>query len=136
MKLHIHHNDKLENLQRSFNTEFPFLKLEFFTRPHDKGKPTEKQFLVNSKRTIDSCNPKLKEATITIPTAMTVQELEKLFQEDLGLYVQVFRKSGKVWLETTATDNWSLFKQNEEGQELSVHGNNLSEELPDYHEQP
>lgn len=136
MKLYIHHNDTLENLQRSFNTEFPFLKLEFFTRPHDKGKPTEKQFLVNSKRTIDSCNPKLKEATITIPTAMTVQELEKLFQDDLGLYVQVFRKSGKVWLETTATDNWSLFKQNEEGQELRVHGSSLSEEMPDYHEQP
>jgi hypothetical protein len=54
----------------------------------------------------------------------------------LGLYVQVFRKSGKVWLETTATDNWSLYKQNEEGQELSVHGSSLSEELPDYHEQP
>lgn len=136
MKLYINHNDTLENLQRSFNTEFPFLKLEFFTRPHDKGKPTEKQFLVNSKRTIDSCNPKLKEATITIPTAMTVQELEKLFQDDLGLYVQVFRKSGKVWLETTATDNWSLFKQNEEGQELRVHGSSLSEEMPDYHEQP
>ncbi len=136
MKLHIHFNDTLENLQRSFNTEFPFLKLEFFTRPHDKGKPTEKQFLVNSKRTIDSCNPELKETTVTIPTAMTVQELEKLFQDDLGLYVQVFRKSGKVWLETTATDNWSLFKQNEEGQELSVGGNSLSEEMPDYHEQP
>lgn len=136
MKLHIHYNDTLENLQRSFNTEFPFLKLEFFTRPHDKGKPTEKQFLVNSKRTVDSCNPQLKETTITIPTAMTVQELEKLFQDDLGLYVQVFRKSGKVWLETTATDNWSLFKQNEEGQELSVRGNSLSEEMPDYHEQP
>jgi hypothetical protein len=62
--------------------------------------------------------------------------LEKVFQDNLGLYVQVFRKSGKVWLETTATDNWSLFKQNEEGQELSVRENNLSEELPDYHEQP
>jgi hypothetical protein len=136
MKLHIHYNDTLENLQRAFNTEFPFLKLEFFTRPHDKGKPTEKQFLVNSKRTVDSCNSELKETTVTIPTAMTVQELEKLFQDDLGLYVQVFRKSGKVWLETTATDNWSLFKQNEEGQELSVGGNGLSEEMPDYHEQP
>ena len=136
MKLHIHYNDTLENLQRSFNAEFPFLKLEFFTRPHDKGMPTEKQFLVNSKRTVDSCNPEFGETTVTIQTAMTVQELEKLFQDNLGLYVQVFRKSGKVWLETTATDNWSLFKQNEEGQELSVHGNNLSEELPDYHEQP
>jgi len=136
MKLYIHQHDTIEYLQRTFSAEFPFLKLEFFTRPHDKGKPTEKQFLVNAKRTIDSCNPELVDTTVTIPTAMTVQELEQLFQDDLGLYVQVFRKSGKVWLETTATDNWSLFKQNEEGQELSERRGTLSEDWPDYHEQP
>jgi hypothetical protein len=136
MKMHIYYNDTLEQVQRSFNAEFPFLKLEFFTRPHEKGKPTEKQFMVNAKRTIDSCNPELKEATVSIPTAMTVQELEKVFQDELGLYIQVFRKSGKVWLETTATDNWSLQKQNEEGQELSIRGYESKEDLPDYHEQP
>jgi hypothetical protein len=78
----------------------------------------------------------LKEATINIPSSITVHELEKLFQQDLGLYIQVFRKSGKVWLETTATDNWSLFKQNVEGQEWSERGKVSSEDLPDYHEQP
>ena len=136
MKMHIHPDDTLELVQRSFSAAFPFLKLEFFTRPHDKGRPTEKQFMLNTKRTIDSCNPKLTDATVMIPTAMTVQELESVFQERLGLYIQVFRKSGRVWLETTATDDWSLFKQNEEGQELSVQDNSTSEDLPDYHEQP
>jgi hypothetical protein len=67
---------------------------------------------------------------------MTVQELERVFQDELGLYVQVFRKSGKVWLETTATDNWSLYKQNMEGQELSERRKNENEDLVDYHEQP
>jgi hypothetical protein len=136
MKMHIHHTDTLEEVQRSFNAEFPYLKLEFFTRPHEKGKPTEKQFIVNSKRTVDSCNPDLKDATLSIPTAMTVLDLERVFQEELGLYIQVFRKSGKVWLETTATDSWSLSKQNEEGQELSVRENEPREDFPDYHEQP
>ena len=136
MKMHIHHNDTLELVQKSFSAEFPFLKLEFFNRPHDKGMPTEKQYMLNSKRTIDSCSPKLSEATVMISTAMTVQELEGVFQERLGLNIQVFRKSGRVWLETTATDEWSLFKQNEEGQELSADDNATSEDLPDYHEQP
>jgi hypothetical protein len=135
MKMHIHSNDTLEHVQQSFNAEFPYLKLEFFTRPHEKGKPTEKQFMVNVKRTIDSCNPDLKEATVSIPMAMTVQELEEVFQEELGLYIQVFRKSGKVWLETTATDTWTLHKQNEEGLELSVKSDVAGEDLPDYHEQ-
>jgi hypothetical protein len=136
MKMHIHHDDTLELVQRSFSAEFPYLKLEFFTRPHDKGRPTEKQFMLNTKRTIDSCNPKLADAIVMIPTAMTVQELEGVFQQRLGLYIQVFRKSGRVWLETTATDDWSLFKQNEQGQELSFHDDSTSEDFPDYHEQP
>jgi hypothetical protein len=37
-----------------------------------------------------------------------------------GLSVQVFRKSGNVWLETSATDNWTLRQQNNEGAELST----------------
>ena len=33
-------------------------------------------------------------------------------QEKLKLSAQVFRKSGKIWLETTFTDSWTLKKQN------------------------
>lgn len=136
MKMLIHHHDTIEQVQRSFNAVFPYLKLEFFTRPHEKGRPTEKQYMVNVKRTVDSCNPDLKDAEVLIPTAMTVQELEAVFQHELGLYIQVFRKSGKVWLETTATDDWTLLKQNEEGCEWSMPTQDSNEELPDYHEQP
>jgi hypothetical protein len=35
----------------------------------------------------------------------------------------VFRKSGKTWLETSVTDDWTLKRQNEEGMELSRMGN-------------
>jgi hypothetical protein len=136
MKLTIHHDDTLEEVQRVFNTEFPFLKLEFFSRPHDRGKPSEKQYIINSRRTVESCNPLIRERTISIPTAMTVQQLEQAFQFELGLNVQVFRKSGRVWLETTATDKWSLFKQNSEGQEWSITKAGPAEDFPDYHEQP
>ncbi|MFM7728163.1 MAG: hypothetical protein ACKO7B_15795 [Flavobacteriales bacterium] len=136
MKLQIHHDDTLEKVQRSFNSEFPYLKLEFFSRPHDKGKPSEKQYMINSRRTLETCNPSILNKTLSIPTAMTVHELEHTFRQELGLYVQVFRKSGRVWLETTATDTWSLHKQNLEGQELSSAKTEASEDFPDYHELP
>ncbi len=136
MKLQINRYDALELVQRMFNSEFPFLKLEFFSRPHEMGMPSEKQHLINPRWTIEACNPSINETTLTIPTAMTVQELEHMFQQTLGLYVQVFRKSGPVWLETTATDNWSLYKQNAEGQELSSSKAQAAEDFPDYHEQP
>jgi hypothetical protein len=47
---------------------------------------------------------------------MTVSELEKSFTEIYGLYTQVFRKSGNIWLVTTITDNWTLNEQNQQGE--------------------
>jgi hypothetical protein len=44
-----------------------------------------------------------------------VSKVEMGFQESFGISVQVFRKSGKVWLETSATDCWTLEEQNEQG---------------------
>jgi hypothetical protein len=50
---------------------------------------------------------------------MKVSELENLFKRKYKLNIQVFRKSGNAWLETTVTDAWTLDKQNQEGIELS-----------------
>ncbi|MFO0322871.1 MAG: hypothetical protein ACK504_10635, partial [Bacteroidota bacterium] len=63
---------------------------------------------------IDSNNP-----IIEFEEEMLVSDLENQFAEKLKLYIQVFRKSGKSWLETTYTDSWSLKKQNQEGVDLS-----------------
>ena len=49
---------------------------------------------------------------------MTVNELEQRFSDVYGLGVQVFRKSGNVWLETTVTDGWTLEQQNKQGESL------------------
>lgn len=56
---------------------------------------------------------------ISFSDQTSVQELEKQMEEGFGLHVQVFRRSGNIWLETTVTDEWTLAFQNEQGQELS-----------------
>jgi len=50
---------------------------------------------------------------------MTVAEMEERFRDIYGLGVQVFRKSGTIWLETTVTDGWTLEDQNKQGEALS-----------------
>jgi hypothetical protein len=40
-----------------------------------------------------------------------VWQLEKQFEEGFGLHVQVFRKSGRTWLETSVTDDLTLVEQ-------------------------
>jgi hypothetical protein len=44
--------------------------------------------------------------------------------------VQVFRQSGRVWLETTRTDDWTLAEQNKQGEELSKYKNEKEKPFP------
>lgn len=63
---------------------------------------------------------KLENEFLDIYSDMKINELEKLVFKKFGLDVQVSRKSGVLWLETTMTDGWTLLKQNEHGREVSV----------------
>ncbi len=54
---------------------------------------------------------------ILTPTS-TVSEVEQGFETLFGIHTQVFRKSGRLWLETTSTDSWSLKEQNEVGLDM------------------
>ena len=50
---------------------------------------------------------------------LTVAEMEMGFKKQFGVNMQVYRKSGNVWIETTLTDKWTLKKQNQEGEQMS-----------------
>jgi hypothetical protein len=50
---------------------------------------------------------------------MSSADLEEIFNDNFGLTVQLYRKSGKEWLAVTATDKWTLEQQNDQGKALS-----------------
>ncbi|MEO8960476.1 MAG: hypothetical protein ABI325_01255, partial [Ginsengibacter sp.] len=56
---------------------------------------------------------------IDIDKSRTVAELEKEMYEKLGVAMQVSRKSGNIWLETSFTDDRTLELQNEQGEVMS-----------------
>lgn len=120
MQLTIAPNRKIGEIQKDFNSMFPFLKIEFFNnRSVSASKYSAKQ-MIPSTRTIGDTQRAITDGTLEIDENMKVQDLEKQFQEQFSLAVQVFRKSGPVWLETTMTDNWTLSQQNKHGSELST----------------
>lgn len=119
MKILINDQRKISAIQKEFNEMFPYLKIEFFDEPHKVGAPSSKKIIKHPIKTIGECRKSHTQGTIAITPDMTVADLERAFNDIYGLSVQVFRKSGKVWLETTVTDNWTLEKQNKEGEELS-----------------
>jgi hypothetical protein len=120
MKIVIENKKKIFTIQKEFSSVFPFLKIEFFSRPHKVNESSQKRFMCRSDKTIEACSFKPKaEGKISITPDTTVSELEYELKKAYGLSVQVFRKSGNIWLETTVTDQWSLKKQNEVGKSLS-----------------
>ena len=105
-------------IQKQFNNIFPFLKLEFFKQAPVSGIGNAKNKMIVFDMKLGEIQKINKVGKIHLASKMTVSELEKYFVDEFGLYVQVFRKSGRIWLETTATDNWTLEQQNEEGKSL------------------
>lgn len=134
MNIDINSSRTITEVQKSFNEAFPYLKIEFYSQPHLKGKATSNKFLVNRQKTLGEFGNLEKPGTIEISGSMKVSELERMFSEKYGLYVQVLRRSGKIWLETTATDEWTLDTQNEEGRDFTD-STREDGEIPDYHEQ-
>ncbi|MBL7890259.1 MAG: hypothetical protein JNL24_11940 [Bacteroidia bacterium] len=119
MELLISDNKTIKNLQDEFNKLFPFLKIEFFSRSHGKGEASPKSMIRNNSKTLGECRKIHSNGSLKISAKQKVSELEQMLQEHFGLSAQVFRKSGKVWLETTSTDDWTLAKQNEQALEFS-----------------
>ena len=120
MTIHITENRYLREVQKDFNDLFPFLKIEFFKKMHGVEKPSPAQRMFSQNLTVGDARTIKSEGDIDIDPTLTVSELEQSLWNRFGLSVQVFRKSGNLWLETTMTDKWTLGQQNDHGREISA----------------
>ncbi len=120
MLLHIFPSRLISEVQKDFNTLFPFLKLEFFRNRNYVEPDYSAQSIIPHNRKIAEGQSAITDGQIDITPQMKVIELENILNKDFSLAVQVFRRSGNLWLETTMTDNWTLEQQNEHGREISA----------------
>jgi len=102
------------DIQEDFNSAFPFLKIEFYKRAGDTGRQAI------GKTVPLAIAGLMQEGILKVDDNMSVGELEHIFCDQYGANVQVSRKSGSLWLETTMTDKWTLKQQNDHGRELST----------------
>lgn len=117
MTLELRKSQRISELKAQFSASFPFLKLEFFKVEHDPMKPTAKKEMINGDPMLVEISASFKGGKLAIKSSMEVSTLESMFSDFFGLNVQVFRKSGKVWLETSSTDTMTLEEQNRLGNE-------------------
>jgi hypothetical protein len=119
MKIIINDRRKVYAIQEDFNKQFPYLKLEFLSKPHTAGGASPGKLIKLGGKTLGECRTAHESGILTITPQMSVSDLEQRFSDVYGLSVQVFRKSGRAWLETTITDKWTLEEQNRQGESLS-----------------
>lgn len=119
MDIHVTPERMIRDIQDDFTETYPFLRIAFFFKGQWYAQGSWKKRSVDTKQVIGCIISAIAENGFWITPAMTVFDLEKKCDELFGLSVQVYRRSGKIWLETTMTYNWTIAQQNKSGCELT-----------------
>lgn len=120
MQLYLSATTKVGDVKEAFQLAFPFLKLEFFKKKHKPSEGTPLSDKTTDETLLVDVLGVMREGVIEIDASQSVNEIEQLFQRKFNLPVQVFRRMGNLWIETTETDKLSLERQNEIGREASM----------------
>lgn len=122
----INNSKQLKGLQKEFNQVFPYLKIEFFSKPHEEGNGSNEADMLDNELTVGEVRNNDTDGFIPLERTIPVGVFEKLFQDNFGLYVQVYRKSHGKWLQTWVTDVWTLEEQDNRGKVLGNKDNLLA----------
>jgi hypothetical protein len=105
----------IREVKNEFHDKFPWLKIEFYSKSHGAGEGSPESLHLDDELTIAQVRSVHSEGELSIHGNLKVSSLEESFRDDYGLNVQVFRRSGELWLQTTSTDDWTLSEQNDKG---------------------
>jgi len=124
MIVEINNSQRIADIKDAFHAAYPFLQLEFFSRPHEWGKPSSITSRIGEDKLIAEIRTVQGVAAMEIHSWHTTGLVEQEFGKIFGLYIQVFRRDGSDWVQTAGTDTRTLEEQNEAGR-------NASQELMD-----
>ncbi len=119
MKIKIDTSTKISEVQEKFSKMYPYLKIDFYKNPHDESKLSEVSDLIASDVTFDSIRGVKESIEIDIDPEKTVAQVEQEFFDKCGVAMQVSRKSGDIWIQTSRTDYRTLRAQNDSGEAMS-----------------
>ncbi|CAL1518880.1 hypothetical protein [Chitinophaga sp. MM2321] len=131
MKIYISEEAVVADIQEKFQTMYPYLKLAFFRKPHTKGEPSPEEEKVSPDTPIEKIRMLHSFGWLDISYYRTAAAVEHDFAYIFGLSAQIFRKAGTLWLETTATDSWTLEELNNAGRPAKQQTFHLPDERDD-----
>jgi len=116
--LKISDNKKLKDIKKEFNEHFPHLKIEFFSEEHHQGEGNPRKAMYDDNLLLKDIRTKHNEGELSIDGHQKTSTFEESFHDHFGVNVQVFRKQGRIWLQTIVTDDWTLAHQEQKGEEF------------------
>lgn len=131
MKLLIKKDGLISDIQKEFSILFPYLRIDFFRLPHTDKKLSPKNEKLGRFTPVNQLVKWNDDKVMEIDEGMTIGLFESVM-EHAGLFVQVLRQSGRVWIETSYTDDWTLGRQNKEGKMMSSIHDAESEKQADW----
>lgn len=114
----INEGQQLAEIKKQFNETYPHLKIEFFSVEHETGQATARRAMYDEKLYLKDIISKKVSEELSVDGHQKTSTFEQNFHDHFGISVQVFRKSGNIWLQTTTTDDWTLAHQEKTGQEF------------------
>lgn len=108
----------LSDIQAIFNGLYPYLMIELLPTNNDKER--RKNRTSSTGLFINELTAISVPCTIDFSSTRTVRELTQDFKQNLGIIVQLLRKSGNVWNIISLTGEWTLGEQNNAGEEISA----------------
>ncbi|MEY3051731.1 MAG: hypothetical protein RLY31_1516 [Bacteroidota bacterium] len=106
----------LLDLQSDFSSKFPGLQIQFYRGAYENGRPSPPEDQLHPSVTIGNVPGFRQEGEVSTDGHLKVATFEKQLWDSFGLNAQVFRRSGNIWLQTSATDQWTLAEQNRKGE--------------------
>jgi len=120
MKLELENDMTIAEVKQSFNQTYPNLKIEFYSMPHGTFEGSDGNLKLADDIPIKQIAKPNHPAALLFTNGNTVSQIEQMLRNSFGLNTQIFRKAGNIWLQTIATDDWTLKQQNEKSQEYNV----------------
>ncbi len=112
MNLLLKPTDTIKELNAQFMSVYPTLKFRFFNHSHTTGEGSMLKDEIDANTLLGVIGLDT-ETQHHIQGNSKVKNLEEWMQNQFNAGVQIFRKSGDVWLLTTTTDEWTLHHQEE-----------------------
>jgi len=115
MTIEIEDNITLSEVADIFNKYYPFLSLEFYSKPHQWQEESSSKNILAKNTLIGDCRDFHKTTFIDVYFWNKTGTIEQSFKNKAGLHVQIFRKNGSKWVQTVGTDELTIEEQNNLG---------------------